>query len=131
MGGLKQSANAGLHRRRARTAAYRGDRGDGSEVTRSVIPASPHLSPEGTGRRASSDARRVRGLFARISARRDPSPEAFAGAPASTSPLRGEVRTTARLNTPPSCWPPCWSAPGRDSSRSCRELAQNSRAHLL
>jgi enamine deaminase RidA (YjgF/YER057c/UK114 family) len=35
---MNRAWDEGLHRRRSRTAAYRGDRGDGSEVTRSVIP---------------------------------------------------------------------------------------------
>ena len=33
MGRSEESADAGLHRRRSRSAAYRGDRGDGGEVS--------------------------------------------------------------------------------------------------
>jgi len=33
MGRPEESTDAGLHRRRSRTAAYRGDRGDGGEVS--------------------------------------------------------------------------------------------------
>ncbi len=102
----RQSADAGLHRRRARTAAYRGDRGDGGEVS-GALARSNHAS-------SSRPARNIRRASA-MQSRRIPDSDA-----ASRSGMTAEA-----LNTPPSCSLPCWSAPDRDSSRSCRAARQN------
>ena len=101
----RKSADAGLHRRRSRTAAYRGDRGDGREVSRSSFRARAFArTPNPASRRCDLDFR-----------------------------VHAKTRVpemTVGFNTPPSCWPPCWSAPDRGSSRSCRAPARSSRAHL-
>src|SRR5215218_6312548 len=88
----------------------------------SIARRSPHLSPQGRepapdligGRRASSDARRVRGLSVSLDAWERPLTRSLRGvyhraalradplAPASTSPLRGEVRRS-RVNLTASC----------------------------
>src|SRR5258708_5106276 len=54
-----------------------------------------HLSPQGRGRRASSDARRVRGLSASPSGVVRPPPPSLRFAPASTPPPPGETTASS------------------------------------
>jgi hypothetical protein len=52
-----------------------------------------HLSPQGRGRIASPNAIRVRGLFCESECVESPLTRSLRYAPASTSPLRGEVKS--------------------------------------